>query len=146
MRAGWQKIRAIGKEIAVKAGQQIFREGQEANGVYIVRQGSVELLTLIEKEIELPISILREPGDTFGTSALVPPYRYSLSARCVEEGTLFCMETSAVRKLAAEDHDIGCRIMTNLAAHFLDFWEAQGDPAGGEDPFQNAFDDTSWHP
>jgi len=114
------KIRAIGKEIAVKSGQQIFREGQEANGVYIVRQGSVELLTVIEKEIELPISILREPGDTFGTSALVPPYRYSLSARCVEEGTLFSMETKAVRKLAAEEHDIGCKIMTNLAAHFLE--------------------------
>jgi CRP/FNR family transcriptional regulator, cyclic AMP receptor protein len=115
-----EKIRAIGKEVSMKEGQQIFREGQEANGVYILRQGSAELLTVIEKQIELPISILREPGDTFGTSALVPPYRYSLSARCVEEGTLFSMETKALRKLAAEDHDIGCKIMTNLAAHFLE--------------------------
>lgn len=115
-----EKIKAIGKEIAMRQGQQIFREGQEANGVYIVRQGSVELLTVIEKEIELPISILREPGDTFGTSALVPPYRYSLSARCVEEGTLFSMQTRDLRRLAAEDHDIGCTLMTNLAAHFLE--------------------------
>jgi hypothetical protein len=30
------------------------------------------------------------------------------------------METSAVRELAAEDRDIGCQMMTNLAAHFLD--------------------------
>jgi CRP-like cAMP-binding protein len=115
-----EKIRAIGKEVAMTQGQQIFREGQEANGVYILRQGSAELLTLIEREIELPISILRDPGDTFGTSALVPPYRYSLSARCVEEGKLFSMETKALRRLAAEDHDIGCKIMTNLAAHFLE--------------------------
>jgi len=115
-----EKIRAIGKEVAMTQGQQIFREGQEANGVYILRQGSAELLTVIEREIELPISILRDPGDTFGTSALVPPYRYSLSARCVEEGKLFSMETKALRRLAAEDHDIGCKIMTNLAAHFLE--------------------------
>jgi CRP-like cAMP-binding protein len=115
-----EKIRAIGKEVAMTQGQQIFREGQEANGVYILRKGSAELLTVIEREIELPISILRDPGDTFGTSALVPPYRYSLSARCVEEGALFSMETKALRKLAAEDHDIGCKIMTNLAAHFLE--------------------------
>ena len=114
------EIRAIGKEIAMKAGQQIFREGQEANGVYIVRQGSVELLAVIEKDIELPISILRALGDTFGTSALVPPYRYSLSARCVEEGTLFSMETRSLRKLTSEEHDIGCKPMTNLAAHFLE--------------------------
>jgi CRP-like cAMP-binding protein len=115
-----EKIKAIGEEISIKEGEQIFREGDEADGVYILRGGSVELLTILEKEIELPISILRDPGDTFGTSALIPPHRYSLSARCTEDGTLFRMETGALRKLAAADHDIGCKIMTNLAAHFLE--------------------------
>jgi CRP-like cAMP-binding protein len=115
-----KKILAVGKEIPMKKGQQIIKEGQTANGVYILRSGAVELLTNVEKDFDLPISILRDPGDAFGTSALVPPYQYSLSARCVEEGVLFCMETSALRKLAAEDRDIGCQMMGNLAAHFLD--------------------------
>ena len=115
-----KKILAVGKEILMKRGQQIIKEGQAANGVYIVKSGAVELLTTVEKDFDLPISILRNPGDVFGTSALVPPYQYSLSARCVEDGVLFCMETSALRKLAAEDRDIGCQMMTNLAAHFLD--------------------------
>ena len=115
-----KKIMSIGKEVSMKKGQQIFREGQEANGVYIVRHGSVELMTMLEKELELPISILRKAGDTFGTSALVPPHRYSLSARCAEDGVLLSMETAAIRKVASEDHDIGCAIMTNLAAYFLE--------------------------
>ena len=115
-----KKIMAIGKEVSMKKGQQIFREGQEANGAYIVRHGSVELMTMLEKELELPISILRKAGDTFGTSALVPPHRYSLSARCAEDGVLLSMETAAIRKVASEDHDIGCAIMTNLAAYFLE--------------------------
>jgi CRP-like cAMP-binding protein len=115
-----KKILAAGKEIPVKKGQLIIREGQAANGVYILRSGAVELMTAVEKGFDLPISILRDPGDMFGTAALIPPYQYSLSARCVEEGTLFCMETSALRELAAEDRDIGCQMMTNLAAHFLD--------------------------
>ena len=115
-----KKILAAGREVTVKKGQQIVKEGQAANGVYILRSGAVELLTNVEKDFDLPISILRKPGDVFGTSALVPPYQYSLSARCVEEGVLFCMETAALRKLAAEDRDIGCQMMTNLAAHFLD--------------------------
>jgi len=115
-----KKILAVGKEIPMKRGQQIIKEGQAANGVYIVKSGAVELLTTVEKDFDLPISILRDPGDVFGTSALVPPFQYSLSARCVEDGVLFCMETSALRKLAAEDRDIGCQMMTNLAAHFLD--------------------------
>jgi CRP-like cAMP-binding protein len=115
-----EKVMAIGNQVPMKKGQQIFKEGQEADGVYILRSGAVELMTSVEKDFDLPISILRDPGDVFGTSALIPPYRYSLSARCVEEGVLFCMETAALRKLAAEDRDIGCQMMTNLATHFLD--------------------------
>jgi len=115
-----EKISRIGKEIPMQKGQQIFKEGQEANGVYVVRKGAVELMTMVEEIFELPISILRNPGDVFGSSALVPPYRYSLSARCAAEGSLFCIETPELRKLASEDREIGCQIMTNLAAHFLD--------------------------
>ncbi len=115
-----KQVMAIGKEISMKKGQQIIKEGQEANSVYIPRSGAVELMSAVEKDFDLPISILRDPGDVFGTSALVPPYQYSLSARCVEEGVLFCMEKSALRKLAAEDRNMGCQMMTNLAAHFLD--------------------------
>jgi CRP-like cAMP-binding protein len=114
------KILAAGKEISMKKGQLIIKEGQAANGLYILRSGAVEFMTAVEKDFDLPISILREPGDVFGTSALVPPYQYSLSVRCVEDGALLCMETSALRKLTAEDRDIGCQMMTNLAAHFLD--------------------------
>jgi CRP-like cAMP-binding protein len=115
-----KKVIAIGKEVSMRKGQQIFKEGQEANGVYIVKKGAVELMTLVEKDFELPISILRNPGDVFGSSALVPPYQYSLSARCAEDGILFCMETAALRKLASEDMDIGRQIMTNSAAYFLE--------------------------
>ena len=115
-----KKILATGKEISMKKGQQIFREGQEANGVYVLRSGAVELMTVVEKDFDLPISLLREPGDVFGSSALVPPYQYSLSARCAEDVILFRMETKSLRKLASEDHEIGCQIMTNLAAYFLE--------------------------
>ena len=115
-----KKVKAIGKEISMKKGQQIFKEGQEANGVYILRKGAVELMTVVEKDFDLPISLLRNPGDVFGSSALIPPHQYSLSARCAEDVILFRMETGLLRKLVSEDHEIGCQIMTNLAAHFLE--------------------------
>ena len=115
-----KKIKGIGKEIAMKKGQQIFKEGQEANGVYVLRSGAVELMTIVEKDFDLPVSLLREPGDIFGSSALVPPYQYGLSARCAEDVILFRMETKSLRKLATGEREIGCRMMTNLAAYFLE--------------------------
>ena len=47
------------------------------------KEGAVELLTKVEEGFELPIAILRNPGDCTGTSSLVAPYLYSLSSRCV---------------------------------------------------------------
>ena len=56
-----KKILAVGKEIAMKKGRQIIKEGQAANGVYTVRSGAVELMTAVEKDFDLPISILCDP-------------------------------------------------------------------------------------
>jgi len=56
-----KKILAVGKEIPMKKSQQIIREDQAANGVYILRSGAVELMTAVEKDFDLPISILRDP-------------------------------------------------------------------------------------
>ncbi|MBP1733606.1 MAG: Cyclic nucleotide-binding domain, partial [Deltaproteobacteria bacterium] len=68
-----EKVMAIGDQVPMKKGQQIVKEGQPANGVYILRSGAAELMTTVENGFDLPISILRKPGDVFGTSALVPP-------------------------------------------------------------------------
>ena len=53
--------------------------------VFILREGAVELTTTVEKGFELPIALLRRPGDIFGSSAIVPPFKYNLSARCAEK-------------------------------------------------------------
>ncbi len=76
-------------------------------------------MTKVENDIELPISILQNPGDIFGAGVLVAPYLYSVTARYAGTGFLFSIERSAIEKLMMEDRDLGCIIMTTLAAHFL---------------------------
>ena len=113
------RIAAVAREVSMQNGQQICREEEEAKDLYILKTGAVELTTRFEDDIELPISILREPGDIFGAGVLVPPYLYSLTARCAGKGILFSIERSAMLKLMTEDRDLGCIIMTNLAAQIL---------------------------
>jgi CRP-like cAMP-binding protein len=114
------QILSMCQEIKVKKGQSIFTEGEEASALYIVKKGTVELMTKIEDVFDLPIAILRSPGDCFGTSALIPPYVYSLSARCVEEGGLLLLQQSDFRRLTEKDHEMGCIFMRNLAHHYLE--------------------------
>ncbi len=114
------QIISMTKESRVETGQRIFTEGEEATALHILKEGAVELVTKIEDSFEMPIAILRNPGDCFGTTALVPPYLYSLSARCVAEGTVLILERSEFQRIIEEDHEVGCTIMTNLARHYLE--------------------------
>jgi CRP-like cAMP-binding protein len=111
---------AIGNETRIQKGQWLFREDEDAQQMFVLKAGAVELLTTVEDDIELPITILREPGNCFGTSTLVPPHKYSLSARGVEDGTLLTLKKADLDKLIKADYELGHAILTNLAKHFLD--------------------------
>lgn len=112
-------VNSTAKRISMKLGQKICSEGEEAKEIFVLETGAVELVTRVENNVELPVGILRNPGDVFGSGVLVAPYRYSLTARCETAGALFQIEGSELRKLMKEDRDLGCIIMTNLAEIYL---------------------------
>ena len=109
----------IGNETQIQAGQWLFREGEAAEQMFILKGGAVELLTTVD-EVELPITIVRESGNCFGTSAMVPPHQYSLSARCAEDGALLHLKKRDLDKVIKADVEIAHVVLTNLAKHFLD--------------------------
>ena len=115
-----ERIKSVAWETSMGKGDQVFKEGQEALSVYVLETGAIELTTSVGKEFELPISILRSRGDMFGSAALISPYRYSLSARCSENCNLLRLDSKELRTLMSEDHDLGCKIMTNLAKYFFE--------------------------
>ena len=115
-----QRLTTAVREIQVQKGHWLFQEGKTADRVYIIKSGAVEMLTKVNGEYELPIKILRSEGECFGTSALVPPHEYSLSARCAEEAYLLEIKREDLEKISVEDSALGCAIMKNLAQHLLD--------------------------
>lgn len=112
-------LRAIGSEASIEAGQWLYREGEPAEQMYVLKDGAVELLTTVD-EVELPITIVRKPGNCFGTSTLVPPYQYSLSAHCAEDASLLSIKKTDLEQLIKADAEMGHTILVNLARHFLD--------------------------
>jgi len=115
----------ITKQVRAQKGQFLMHEGQKGEEVFVLKQGAVELLTrvnddLVNNDFELPIAILRTPGDCSGTSSLVEPYIYSLSARCFEDSELLVIQYTDLKNLILADHELGCTLMKNLAKHLLD--------------------------
>jgi len=115
----FRRLSEITKEEHIQKGEFLMHEGQKAEALFIIKEGEVELLTSVNDTFELPITILRNPGDCTGTSSIVAPYVYSLSARCVKAAQIFIIKQIALEKLMQEDHKLGCVMMKNLAQHLL---------------------------
>jgi CRP-like cAMP-binding protein len=114
------RLSKITKQERIKTGHFLMREGERGEALFVLKEGAVELLTTVNDDFELPIAILRNPGDCTGTSSLVEPHEYSLSARCFVDSELQIIKYTDLKNLMLEDHELGCTIMKNLAQHLLD--------------------------
>ena len=120
----FQDLSKITKKIQRRKGQILMQEGQNSEKLFVLEQGAVELLTKINlndsyDDFELPIVILRDPGDFTGISALLEPYECSLTARCFSDSQLVCFDREDLRQLIIADHEMGCTLMKNLAVYIL---------------------------
>ena len=66
--------------IRFNAGDYIFREDQEADQFYIIRQGTIALEIYTPDRGPIIIDML-EAGDVLGWSWLVPPYQWRFDAK-----------------------------------------------------------------
>ena len=98
----------------------LFTEGRAATNLYVVTDGELSLrksmhVTRASRTNRVTITIC-QPGDVVGWSALVSPYRYTLSAMAWEDSRLIRVEGKMLRKAFQMYPDIGCKVMTALSA------------------------------
>jgi len=110
-----ERIAAITQEQQFQKDQWLFHEGQEAKHLYLVKDGAVELVIKVEDAIEIPIAIIRPDNGSLGVGALIEPYRYSLSGRCLDDSTLSVIARTQLHELMDDDSELRCIIMTNLS-------------------------------
>jgi signal transduction histidine kinase len=63
-------LRRIAREQQFSAGQEIFKEGDNGDGLYVVRDGLVEISGLVDQKVRLVFSQVA-PGDMFGEMAVI---------------------------------------------------------------------------
>jgi CRP-like cAMP-binding protein len=96
------------------ARQLIFREGEEANHFYLVREGklAVELFAAERGAITI---LTVGAGEVLGWSWLVPPYRWKFDARALEPTRAIALDGKCLRIKAEQDHDLGYELLKRVA-------------------------------
>jgi CRP-like cAMP-binding protein len=95
----------------------LFRLGQPAEALLIVDSGVVELtmpLAMNGKEREVVVQEAAA-GDTIAWSALVEPYRFTMSARAGTDVQLLAFSAGELQAAIDAQPEAGLRIVANLA-------------------------------
>jgi CRP-like cAMP-binding protein len=100
-------------------GEEVMREGDPADAFYIVREGTVAIVTHVPGRGELTLETLA-PGDVLGWSWLVPPYRNSFGARALGTAHLLALDAACLRGKCDADPALGYDLLKLLAGVFTE--------------------------
>ncbi len=110
-------VAVLAREVNVRAGEVLFRLGDPAQVLYVLRRGRMELtfpLMVMGEQRETRFQSM-EPGKTLAWSALVPPHRLTLSARATTDAALLGFDRDDLQRLLQAHPSIGRIVMSNLA-------------------------------
>lgn len=113
-----EKIASSALEKQYDAGTTLFNEGDSAEELFIIQEGKVALQMTLPKAL-MPMSrritvdmVTRD--EIVGWSAIVEPYRYTLTAVCVQNVKALAISGNKLRWLLQDNHEIGYEILKEL--------------------------------
>jgi len=106
------KIMHFAREIALDRGSFVFHEGDPAERLFIMRQGSVRLSIGQTGQV---VYIISHSGEAFGWSSLMGRESYSASAEALERTNLLAFERDEFLEVIKSDPKNGIMLYKGLA-------------------------------
>ena len=106
----------LAREQRFAKGETLFKLGDEASVLFVVRSGVVELtmpLSVHGAEQELVVGEAH-PGETVAWSALIEPHRCTMSARAGSDVELLGFARADLQGALRADPETGMQVLTNL--------------------------------
>jgi len=98
------------RNVRFKPGEFLLREGEDADQIYLLREGRVALEIHAPGGPAITFQTLG-PGEVVGVSWLLPPYRWTHDARAVEPVRAISLDAACLRRKCDKDHDLGYEMM-----------------------------------
>lgn len=110
-----KEIAAISSEVSVKQGEVIFREGEKADKLHFLLNGSVALrVKLTSRPDSVTVSFVSIPYQSFGWSGIVSPFHYTSSAECDEDSSLLIIPAEPFMNLLETNPESGFVVMKRV--------------------------------
>jgi CRP-like cAMP-binding protein len=109
------------------AGTYLFKEGQDADQFYIVRQGTIAIEAFSPAHGPLVLQTVGE-GDIMGWAWLVPPYRWHFDGHATDLVRAIAFDGKCLRTKCEKDHELGYELLkrfSEIGAQRLDMTRMQ---------------------
>jgi CRP-like cAMP-binding protein len=109
---------ALGTKRRLSHGEELFHLGAQADNLYLIERGRLKLTLPMQLRGRTEDVMVEErsPGQTVGWSALIPPYRFTLTASAPLETEVIALSREALREHFAAYPAVGLAVSLNLAA------------------------------
>jgi len=108
-------LQEICKEEEYHAGDFVFHEDDQAEYLYVLKKGKVSIDIKVTGGQYLSVLTISRFAEPFGWSALVTPFRFTASARCIDDSTIIVIDGKRLMELIEGDYRMGFLIMRRLA-------------------------------
>jgi CRP-like cAMP-binding protein len=115
-------LRPLFKELSFQAGSVIFQQGETAEFLYLVINGTVDMSFKPYDGMPITISHVGKNG-LFGWSAVVGSEKYTSSAVAIDAVTAFRVRGSELREFCIEHPEAGKTILERLANGVSSRWK-----------------------
>lgn len=116
-----KEIASISKEVSMKKGDFVFREGGQADKLHFLVRGSIALrVNLTSRPESITVSFVSMPYQSFGWSGVVPPYHYTSSAECEVDSSLLIIPADPFMKMLEQNPEAGFKVMQRITVIIAD--------------------------
>ncbi|HXK04793.1 MAG TPA: cyclic nucleotide-binding domain-containing protein [Verrucomicrobiae bacterium] len=113
-----ERVLALGRRVVLTTGAELFHLGDQADCIYVVARGRIRLtlpMQVRSRDEDVMVEE-RSTGQTVGWSALIPPYRFTLTASAPLETEVIALPREALNEYFAAHPDTGYAVSLNLSS------------------------------
>jgi signal transduction histidine kinase len=115
-----QALRAIAQERKFPSGQEIFREGNPGDGVYLIKDGLVEISASVGGQMSRALSQLG-PGEIFGEMAVIEQQPRSATATALKETVVYFIPRDAMLGLLQRSPTLTLNFLQETSRRLREF-------------------------
>jgi len=108
------RVADLARVLRLPAGGEAFAEGDPARGMYVVREGELEIVKRGRSGAEFCLAVLK-PGDCVGEMSLIDIQNRSATARATVPSALYVLDHAVIAGLYHTELEVYTLFMLNIA-------------------------------